>query len=59
MRDAVVVQDEVAMRSEDGCCACLGPCEALSGTLFAGGRMYGKTEPVLVHLHLTLQAANF
>ena len=55
------------MRSEDGCCACLGPCEALeafthsdlSGTLFAGVRMYGEIEPVLVHLHLTLQAANF
>lgn len=47
MRDAVVVQDEVAMRSEDGCCVCLGPCEALSGTLFAGVRMYGKFEPDL------------
>lgn len=41
------MQDEVAMRSEDGCCVCLGPCEALSGTLFAGVRMYGKFEPDL------------
>ena len=38
----MVVQDEDAMRSEDCCSACLGPCEALSSTLFAGTSMYGK-----------------